>query len=177
MTQELNIAEYLNPVEVILQSIVTFIVRSYSLINKAAGLIGITILIPLFVVVSLIVWIILKGTNSRLNNLISKLFKRLDTENKRELMLMESALRGKRIELDKTIENSKVADQFFLIRPLIDQLKYSRKIFYTAEQRLHKSVYPEAHVEFSEEQKKQLLELSNNFEGIWEESDYKKPSA
>ncbi|MFZ6009180.1 MAG: hypothetical protein ACOYXT_02435 [Bacteroidota bacterium] len=66
MTQQFIITEELNPLEHILKAVLNAITRSYGFINKAAGLLGVVLIMPLFAAVTFVMWVVLKFTNWRL---------------------------------------------------------------------------------------------------------------
>jgi len=171
MTHQFILTEDFNPTEKILKAI--FLVNGcYNFVNKVAGLFGLVILMPILALVTLSLWVLLKYHNHTLNKLINHVFREIDTANNRALMEAHLALKKKRIETDAVLGKTKKGESFFLLAPLINQIKYSRTLFRKAEDRLHKSAYPHLYQPLTDSQIKELENYSKNMVGIWEESDY-----
>ncbi|MFZ6009179.1 MAG: hypothetical protein ACOYXT_02430 [Bacteroidota bacterium] len=87
-------------------------------------------------------------------------------------MFIHHAIKNRRVEADRIIAKTAPSSEFFLIKPLDGQVKLSRKLFLEAEERLHKTAYPHLYQKLSDQQRKQLIELSKNLTGLWEDDDY-----
>lgn len=173
MTQQFILTEELNPLENVLKAVIFFVNRIYSFINKVTGLVGIVVLTPLLAIITMVMWLILKFSNSKLEKLIHEMFRGLENiKETRALRVAHHAIRIRRMEADEMLKKSKKTEKFFLIAPLVAQIKYSRNLFFVAEERLHKTAYPNLYQPLSKEQIAELEKLSKNFEGIWEDNDY-----
>jgi len=172
MTYQFTLTEQINPFENILKAVVFLLNGCYNFVNKVSGLIGLIILLPFLALATFALWAILKYSNYRLNKLINKIFSELDSANERNLMESHLALKKLRLDVDVVLVKTKKAKGFFLTEPLLNQIRYSRELFFKAEDRLHKSAYPHLYHPLTESQIKELEDFSENMVGIWEETDY-----
>ncbi len=171
MTHQFILSEELNPLEIILKAIIYYVNRLYYFINKITGLLGIVILMPIFALVSFAVWILLKYANWRLQAITKLLFHEIMNADGRAVMLFHHAIKTRRIVTDQVIIKLKPTSNFFLFKPLFNQINVSRTFFLEAEERLHKTAYPHLSQPFTKEQQDLLGHLSKNLEGIWEDGD------
>lgn len=158
-----------DPIKDFIKSVISFINWAYNIIDKIFGLIGIILLSPLFAVVTFFLWLALVYSNKGFKKSMSKLFNSIgNNSDHRQLMIIHRNFKKQRIETDKVIKRSPSGSKFFLFRPLYSQINVSRNLFLEAEERLYKTIYPHLYQELSNDQKKQLIEFSKNFEGVFD---------
>jgi len=172
MTGQFTYSNDFGPSERILNTIVFLVSSCYNFINKLTGYIGLLLLMPLMAFASLILWGLLKYYNFKLNKLIIKVFNSIDTSDTRSLRLAHNALKRNRLNADDALKKIKIGESYFIINPLVGQVKRSRNLYINAEDRLHKSAYPHMYQPLSEVQIHELDKYSLQFKDIWEDSDY-----
>jgi hypothetical protein len=172
MTGDYIISEGLSPSENILKEFVLFLNSLYRLIDRIAGYLGLVIAVPLFTVLAFILWVSLKYMNRSLRRNIRKFFEAIDTENVRSLILMHRSIHLRRTSTDEMLSKSSASKDFFLIKPLLTQIRITSNLLLEAENRLHKTVYPDLQRPLSEDQIQKLREHAEQLTNIWEPDDF-----
>ncbi len=166
LTSEIAILEETNSFDRVLRPVINSINWIVKVVNSLFGLTGLVVLTPLLAIGAFAFWLTLVRLNYKLERRIAKFFSSIDSFDKRELMKHHGKIRQRKIEGDAVLKSAAPLETLFFFKPIIGQMKHGRKIFNQAEERLRKTLYPQAYQPLSEEQKNQLLELSKNFESI-----------